>query len=301
MPLIRVPAGRAHNLSIQEVAVLSSGSGCAISLRASKLYFIALRTSLRHVSARKHAHQLRRALLRHMCRHSGGDRQRWRARWCLRRCWNDREHQSTFPPSRTAYWRAKHTPPVLVRPPLRKLGEEATATLRRSTLFGLGTERSRSGGQDAKSLSLARRIHRPRTQVPHFAASARRGLMLAVPETPLLGGNTAAPSRTRDGSVKYFGSLAGTFSVAAQLPCQAVAARLRLGAEAPWPNSTSAASRRLQFGCSLIAAAGAPLFAHPRGTGRAAYMARWADATRHANSRRIDAEVLIWLENGRSS
>ena len=35
---------------------------------------------------------------------------------------------------------------------------------------------------------------------------------------------------------------------AAQLHAEAVAARLRSGAEAPWPNSTCAASRRLQIG-----------------------------------------------------
>jgi len=61
---------------------------------------------------------------------------------------------------------------------------------------------------------------------------------------------------------------------AAQLPREAAAARVRPGAEAPKPNITSAASRRLQFGCSKIAATGAPLFAHPLGTGRAAYGGR---------------------------
>jgi len=61
---------------------------------------------------------------------------------------------------------------------------------------------------------------------------------------------------------------------AAQLPREAAAARVGPGAEAPGPNITSAASRRLQFGCSLIAATGAPLFAPSRGTGRAAYGGR---------------------------
>jgi hypothetical protein len=40
-------------------------------------------------------------------------------------------------------------------------------------------------------------------------------------------------------------------------------------AEPPWPNSTCAASRRLQFGASHEAA-DVPLFAQPRGPGRAA-------------------------------
>ena len=89
---------------------------------------------------------------------------------------------------------------------------------------------------------------------------------MVAPKTQASRANTAARVRTQDGGSTTSARLAGTFSVAAQLPCEAVAARLRLGAEAPWPNSTCAASRRLQFGWSLVAAAGAPLFAQPRGT-----------------------------------
>ena len=164
--------------------------------------------------------------------------------------------------------------PVLVRPPFRGFGEDATG---RAPETPSSTSARSAHVPPAKTRScfpLARRIHHPRTQAPGFAASARRGLHVAVPETQRLRGNTAAPLRTRDGGFTTSARLTGTFSVAAQLPCEAVAARLRLGAEAPWPNSTSAAARRLQFGCSLIAAAGAPLFAHPRGTGRAAYIER---------------------------
>jgi hypothetical protein len=95
------------------------------------------------------------------------------------------------------------------------------------------------------------------------------------------GGTVQAP-KTHPFSASVRSS--GSDIVAAQLPCEAGAARLRPAAEAARPNSTVAASRRLQLGCSLIAAAGVPLFAQPRGTGRAAYMGRWTKPPAAARS-----------------
>ncbi len=189
------------------------------------------------------------------------------------RCWDGRKHQRSIPPLRTAPWRAKH----LVRRSSSHFGARSMARHpsrareRRSSASALGAHHSAAKTHGCRSSHDKSSFSHPSARVSGFGTP--RTARLSRPRRSISrehGGESTHPRR----KFHYIGTLTGTFSVAAQLPCEAVAARLRPGAEAPRPNSTGAASRRLQFGCSLIAAAGVPLVAQPRGTGRAAYMGR---------------------------